>query len=572
MTQNPEGLDEEQRDDRYSRSESARRRAYDMNKAMDERRTNDKSSLDQTTESEVDTEKNPDHHRVQAEEVVLAPEIKPTFKDVIGKVFAREEELLTFMIQSESYQDRWVDLAGHLADLDLFKRDLENMGTPLGEKRAREHPQYVAEALAQLASWMSEANQYNPDNVTRDLAYNERLASQYTATRQLFIDCSAKLYPELQTPSLEQTNKTVNLVRGTFLHARNRDLGVLHNVVDILRGAQKKREQYPKLLLADLHDVIGEMGAQLEKVKSSDKLTQQDLVELAAAEKAMYSLLLLQDSVSKELNDSDMPEAVTAERIAESVEGVQPWLDMERETANDKVRAFFREIEGEGDDKDKERRIREWFLQYFNQAFIEAGIEELKPDDVESLFKIDYVSDSASKIAGKDIIRPIIAYTKYKDFKEFNRRLFEDGDFPGGVLLSGERFHPKSPFRETGLIVTLAIEENMNHEILHTIDPHVDTRKGSNGILSEAFAFYQNRIVEANETIEEGFDSLTTMMSYYDEYGRDAEPPMSPAEFKEYCRQISQALQKIREQRGDLETQRLLAQTETVEDLLRLAK
>lgn len=571
MSRNPEGLDEEQRDDRYSKAGSARRRAYEMNRAMDARRFKDENPPDQNTESQEDAKNKPDHERVQAEEVILAPETKQTFKDKVGKVFAREEELLTGMIEGITFQDRRIELAEQLADLNLFKRDLEKLGTPVGEKRAREHPQYVAEALAQLASWMSEANQFNPDNVTRDQSYNERLASQFINARQLFIECSTKLYPELRAPAPEQTDKTVNLARGTFLHAKNRDLSDLHNTVDILRGAQKKREQHPKILLADLHDVIGEMGVQLRKVKSSDKLAKQDLIELAAAEKAMYSLLLLQDSVSKELNGPDLPKI--SEQIEESAEGVQSWLDREREEAYKGVRDYFLEIMGEGTVEEKERNIRKWWLEFCNKSFASNKVELLKPEHVESLLVIDYKSEAASKIAGKEISRPMIVYTDLKEYKEFASRFNGVEDTSAGMNIWGGNFHSESPFHKTGLIVTVAAEENMNHEILHSIDPHVDTRKGPDGILCEAFTFYQDRIVEADGSIEEGFWRLTKMMShYYHDYGQDADPPMSPEEFKEYCGRISQALQKIREQQGDLETQRLLVQTKTVEDLLRLVK
>ncbi|MFH2062547.1 MAG: hypothetical protein ABIJ46_00125 [bacterium] len=282
-----------------------------------------------------------------------------------------------------------------------------------------------------------------------------------------------------------------------------------------------------------------------------------------------------QKSPSKGAKRGAVPANETAAgKSKEKAEGVQPWLNLEREKSFEVLRAAFRGLEGSGSREQRERKFREWFLDFINAALEAGDREPLEPADVSSVFLGEFRSASASEIAGTDIIRSVVCFEDILQYQRLAARM--DGRCvadDGGTFIPGKAFSDDHIMHQIGLIISAADDYFIQHEIRHSIDPHLDSRSGEGLVLTEAFALYRQVIVESDSTEKELFGALARVLkNYYDDYLDESDLPMSQSEFDLVCEKVVETLRQSRQKHGDLETQRMLAQSRTMADLFRLSR
>ena len=259
----------------------------------------------------------------------------------------------------------------------------------------------------------------------------------------------------------------------------------------------------------------------------------------------------------------------------------QPWLDMNREESYDKVNMMFADIQ----DGLTDYGIQNWLRELANQHIGEDAINKIKSEEVESLKYLNFTSESASQVAGKEIKRPVLLFSNIGEYQNFSIKLRGESsaasrgmNIPGSVFSQGD-------LQKTGLIIATDNKEFINHEIFHSIDPNSEKRQGYDRILNEMFAYYQQIIVEANskhyshlanpEDGPWGTLSRTIDESYINNYledFKDINARLSKEELDKLMKEIVSAIRLVYEKKGHLEAQRTIAKSNTIEELFNKAK
>ncbi len=248
----------------------------------------------------------------------------------------------------------------------------------------------------------------------------------------------------------------------------------------------------------------------------------------------------------------------------------QEWLDQEREAAFLKVREFFRAFEKTG-----ASAMREWFAAFFSVAAAENG-GGITATDLQSLVLAEVKSESASQVAGRDIVRPIFLFEDRSEFARFAQKVGLSGD-TSGMHIPGTAFPPKSLFYKTGLVISPGEEATIDHEIRHSIDPNGGQRQGLDGAMNEAFAYYTDLISKnLGKKQEDGmwwvFEATLTAPSYAKHYFNELPSEEWTANWKEQINKMVTAIRMLTQKKGMVETQRLLAKTKTIKELVAIGE
>lgn len=275
-------------------------------------------------------------------------------------------------------------------------------------------------------------------------------------------------------------------------------------------------------------------------------------------------------------NTKEIVEPLASE-INNKIEEPQEWLDMERENSYDQVGLMFADIQ-EGQTA---YGIQNWLRKLVNPYIVEANLPEIESSEIESLQYVNFFSETASKVAGKEIMRPILMFSDISEYQNFSIKLRGKSsaasrgmNIPGSLFSSG-------PLHKTGLIISTDNKEYNNHEVFHSIDPNLEERLGYDRILTEMFANYQQIIVEANlkyyrhlpkpEDGPWGTLSREIDETYLDKFLEDTDEKLSNEEFKQLMKDIVAVIRSIYEKNGHIETQRTIAKSKTIEELFRFS-
>jgi hypothetical protein len=275
------------------------------------------------------------------------------------------------------------------------------------------------------------------------------------------------------------------------------------------------------------------------------------------------------------LKDETEPTVSEAPAVQKEInEKIEPqeWLDQEREQAFDEVMETFENMKKEG-----EAEPQKWFVEFFNPALQYLGKEPLTLEDVSSLRVVKVTSESASQIAGKEINRPIFLFTDIAQYQKFSK-LLQGTAGSRGMNLKGI-FAEGSALEKTGMLISVPAPDFIGHEVRHSIDPHLGERGGWNGVLDEAFAYYQDTIVTAKpenfkhlSNPEDGpWNSLRFNLEN-DISLRKKVNGQTEDEYKALCRSVVETLRDLHDRFGAIEAQRKLVQCKDVESLLTLSK
>ena len=277
-----------------------------------------------------------------------------------------------------------------------------------------------------------------------------------------------------------------------------------------------------------------------------------------------------------ELIPKVMAAPLTSE-INERIKEPQEWLDMKRENSYDQVNRMLADIQ-EGQTT---YGIQNWLRRLVNPAMVEANLQEIESSEIESLQYVNFTSEAASKVAGKEINRPILMFSDISEYQNFSIKLRgEPGVASRGMNIPRSLF-PSGQLHETGLIISTDNKEFINHEIFHSIDPNSEERRGYDRILTEMFAYYQQIIVEADlkhyghlSKPEDGpWGTLSREIdeTYLDKYLEDTNEKLSDEELKQLMKDIVAAIRSICEKEGHIKAQRAIVKSKTIEELFRLS-
>jgi hypothetical protein len=265
------------------------------------------------------------------------------------------------------------------------------------------------------------------------------------------------------------------------------------------------------------------------------------------------------------------------EETPEQVEKPQEWLDQEREQAFGDLSALFNKIRKESGPEG----IRQWLADLWNPALAASGQELLSQEDLKSLDCFDVHAVASSEVAGRKIIRPVLVFKDHKELQNLASRLTgQPKSETLGFVVPKTLFEEGSLLGKTGLLITDPYERVLGHEIRHTIDPLLGSRKGYDRIVDEVFAFYHDNLIEPKDEQASmkkedkswlNFAKSIGHETYFQAYSGEAEEQLTMDDFVELSDLVIRAVKVISEQRGHLETQRTLAQVKTLMELFSLA-
>lgn len=235
----------------------------------------------------------------------------------------------------------------------------------------------------------------------------------------------------------------------------------------------------------------------------------------------------------------------------ETAEVAQEWLNSRKEEAHLKQVEIWKDIlESKGEDG-----VRNLFLTLINERLTNDGRQALPPGLVKNLSYQEVVSASASEVAGIKITRSVFIFEDVKSFQNFYGAIdgMEESHWDKisarGFVTAFDINMPDGKSERVSLIVAPRGNDEISHEVRHTIDPYLDERKGYDRVLCEFFAYY-TQILEAayrNNRLGRIWNDLNASAwgaesSYYSEYSKDTENPIS---FKEYGALVQQVTEKF---------------------------
>lgn len=143
------------------------------------------------------------------------------------------------------------------------------------------------------------------------------------------------------------------------------------------------------------------------------------------------------------------------------------------------------------------KKMEQWLVGALNNIFKFKDQDILFQRDFSSVHVIFATSATAAAISGRETVRPILIFDDPSQLEKIMQR-FGGGESTNGMFLpiSGRGELPAhvppgyAPLARAGLLLSRkGKEDTMGHEIRHSIDPLVKTRRGFNEILTELFAF-----------------------------------------------------------------------------------
>lgn len=246
-----------------------------------------------------------------------------------------------------------------------------------------------------------------------------------------------------------------------------------------------------------------------------------------------------------------------SENKPEKVVDGESFLDEDRESAYDNLTELLRSY------SDNNYLELKKYLVSLSKLYNPQS--KLIPLDLDGVELIMANCDNASLVAGEEIERPIILFRDLSSFKKLAHAMNQAANGMTVSLTEGK-------YKGSALVICPPFKNFINHEIMHSIDPNLDKREGVNRIITEVLAFYNQCILEGFngwniiEKEEERWKQISfELKSYYYEY----QEILSEEEYKAIVSKIVARLKELRAGSGDIETQRIIAKSLTIDDLIK---
>jgi hypothetical protein len=248
----------------------------------------------------------------------------------------------------------------------------------------------------------------------------------------------------------------------------------------------------------------------------------------------------------------------------------QPWLDMEREAAYDNIIAESKTaIEG---GMKPGQYLKNVIKESSSPTPAGYGWKVNMGNWLteEQLAKIDlgYLgTDSISRVAGKEIVRPVFIAEKelYDLIAATAGATHSDGIYIQPGRLSG---HPA--WSKVGVLIVKNDAVSAVHEIRHSIDPHtsinIDQRRNDyDQLIDELFALFEYHIIDGRAN---WFGLEHKLDSYYEVFLNQSEQKISKEEWQMKIHDLVQKTKALYNKYGEIECQRMIVQARTIDEIM----
>lgn len=257
-------------------------------------------------------------------------------------------------------------------------------------------------------------------------------------------------------------------------------------------------------------------------------------------------------------------------------EAPQKWLNQDQEWAYAQFSRFLQGMNVLG--------AREWIIELFQPEVDRVRGTPLELTELDSV-TIEYVEGkSASKIAGTKITRPVIHFSDIGEYQRFcsawrgeegmsSRGMSMEMDTQNGPVSLLFACGPLSTNEEklpSNAIQIGSAEEYIEHEITHSIDPNLHRRTGYDQVLCEALTYFDSIIANPRGSIKEpnwGFYGQT-LKGHFESWSADNLQEWNRQDYEAVCRNLVDSIRLARSKCGDLEVQRMLAKSRTVQHFM----
>lgn len=268
---------------------------------------------------------------------------------------------------------------------------------------------------------------------------------------------------------------------------------------------------------------------------------------------------------------------------AEEAKG-KAWVNIARERVYHRILDESRSWQESG--KSGGEYIRDVILQgSAREDMLQRCREILTPEVMQKIRVVSVVSTSLSKLAGREIIRPVVLVDSEEAYVQLERVFIgERAGGSHGIHLSG--YVSKHPlWGKVGLVISKSWQKGtITHEMRHSVDPFisrgVESRTGYNDVLSELFAEYI-AIIDADKTVTNTHDpryqnvwraykEQVEHRSYWEQYSRSL-PERDRVSYETWRQLVSDCVDHVAglsNRYGSDSVQEFIAQSTTVEQFL----
>lgn len=175
----------------------------------------------------------------------------------------------------------------------------------------------------------------------------------------------------------------------------------------------------------------------------------------------------------------------------------EPVFDLKREQAFAIVQNAFVDLYHQSPDH---HEFHDWFVSKYSSALGLSGERQLTLEDVSSLELIIWESTEINQVAQTQVQRPIFVFRDRGQYFKFMKKMYDKDTTTSGMYITFDIDEEPTPLSEAGFIfVSREKVHEIEHEIIHSIDPYVKVRRGYNKLITEVLAFYRDNINEPKE-------------------------------------------------------------------------
>lgn len=431
-------------------------------------------------------------------------------------------------------------------------------------------------------------------------SYGSALSS-FEKAQSTLLEVGKKFVPEAvvhMSPKTEVDNirRLLTVKSRTMLEART----IAREMGDLCSNAEFLAWQQPDQFVIGLDRIVARVGALL--VARTQQLTEASLAgqEMDGKERsgyergneglfeALYRLQQLRGAAYRRARyRAKRGELAVAPDIGEAEEEkrAKPWINVNRERNFAAVISDVEQArEGGESDGDYLLRVLRDFSRVDGQA--EKALQFLTAE-ARSGIHVQMVEDATvAEIAGRRIRRPVITCDDVRAYHALEKIFKEKQGGTHGLHVPASFFDEQSPWGKTGMVLTDGEDaEATTHEIFHSIDPYTslddDSRPGYSRLISEMFAFFNEYVysrqggvnvktgVFTPRTVDwNGITMMVSNYSYYETYSKIAKPKMTYDEYRVLVDDCVRSVAAVTQSRGFDGAMDLMAQCETVEQLL----
>lgn len=248
----------------------------------------------------------------------------------------------------------------------------------------------------------------------------------------------------------------------------------------------------------------------------------------------------------------------------------EAWLNQEREKNYNILVREIEEVYGSG--KTGGQYLAELVKNYVQDYGTKVRFGNwFKPKQYSKIKFVLLNSTSLDEVTGTKIVRPMFVVDDEELYKNIESIFDMQAGETHGIHFNPGLFDEKTPWGKVGLIISRDNDTTMTHEARHSVDPYLvygsEKRIGYDRAIAELFAFYKVYIQDRQQPDWSGY--AERVAHYYEGYNvsvpdKEGRPKV---EFMTMLRMAVDGIKKLREEFGDVATQRRLIQMKKLREL-----